>query len=109
MNLLMVQVNILTDNLNQDDELLQKMFGGRTEQEAVDYLLSKSRLTSKEEVIALANEGADAILNSDDPFIYFIMHTKDELEKMQEQNNALREKDEVNNQLLGEALIRSLW
>ncbi len=55
--LLLVQVNILTDNLNQDDDLLQKMFGGRTEQEAVDYLLSKSRLTSKEEVIALAKEG----------------------------------------------------
>jgi hypothetical protein len=102
--LLIVQVNILTDNLNRDDDLLQKMFGGRTEQEAVDYLLSKSRLTSKEEVIALANEGTDAILNCDDPFIYFIMYTKDELEKMQEQNNALRENDEVNNQLLGEAL-----
>ena len=102
--LLIVQVNILTDNLDRDDDLLQKMFGGRTEQEAVDYLLSKSRLTSKEEVIALANEGTDAILNCGDPFIYFIMHTKDELEKMQEQNNALREKDEVNNQLLGEAL-----
>ncbi len=46
----------------------------------------------------------DEILNSDDPFIYFVMHTKDELEKMQEQSTALQEKDEVNNQLLGEAL-----
>jgi len=102
--LLLVQVNILTANLNQDDELLQKMFGSRTGQEAVDYLLSESKLTSKEEVITLANEGADAILSSDDPFIYFIMHTKDELEKMREETSALRDRDAINNQLLGEAL-----
>jgi hypothetical protein len=72
--LLLVQVNILTDNLNHDDKLLQKMLGGRTGQ------------------------------NSDDPFIYFIMHTKDELERMREEISALRDKDAVNNQLLGEAL-----
>lgn len=102
--LLLVQVNILTDNLRQDDELLQKMLDGKVGQEAVDYLLSESKLTSKEEVIAFANEGADAILNSDDPFIYFMLYTKDELEKMQKQSTALRDKDANNNQLLGEAL-----
>jgi hypothetical protein len=102
--LLLVQVNIFTDNLNEDDEILQKMLEGRTGQDAVDYLLSVSKITSKEDVITLTNDGADVILNSDDPFIYFIMHTKDELEKMEEQSTALQEKDEVNNQLLGEAL-----
>jgi hypothetical protein len=102
--LLLVQVNILTDNLDQDNDLLQKMLGSRNGQEAVDYLLSKTKLTSKEEIITLSTKGADAILNSDDPFIYFVIQTKDELEIMQEQSNALREKDEVNNQLLGEAL-----
>jgi len=102
--LLLVQVNILTDNLKQDDELLQKMLVGRIGQEAVEYLLSKTKLTSKEEVIVLANEGSDAILNSDDPFIRFLIHTRDELDKMREQSSALREKDAINNQLLGEAL-----
>jgi len=102
--LLLVQVNILTDNLNQDDDLLQKMLDGKTGEEAVDYLLTKTKLTSKEKVIALAEEGPDAILNLDDPFIYFVMHTKDELEKMQKESSVLRDKDEVNNQLLGEAL-----
>jgi len=102
--LLLVQVNILTDNLRQDDELLQKMLGGRKGQEAVDYLLSESKLTSKKEIIALANDGAEAIINSDDPFICFVLFTKDELEKMQVQSTALRDKDAINNQLLGEAL-----
>ncbi len=103
-NLLLVQVNILTDNLKQDDELLQKMLSGRKGQDAVDYLLSKTKLSSKEKIINFANKGADAILNSDDPFIYFVMHTKDELEKMQKKSSALRDRDAVNNQLLGEAL-----
>ncbi|NNG27869.1 MAG: S46 family peptidase, partial [Ignavibacteriaceae bacterium] len=102
--LLLVQVNILSDNLNQDDDLLHKMLDGKTGEEAVDYLLSKTKLTSKEKVIALAEEGPDAILNLDDPFIYFEIHTKDELDKMREQSSALREKDAINNQLLGEAL-----
>lgn len=102
--LLLVQVNILTDNLKQDDELLQEMLDDRKGQKAVDHLLSESKLTSKEKVIALANEGADAILNSDDPFIYFVMHTKDVLERMREETSALRDKDAFNNQLLGEAL-----
>ncbi len=102
--LLLVQINILTENLSKDDELLQKMLDGKTGKDAADYLLAKSKITSKEEVIALANQGSDAILNSNDPFIYFIMHTKDKLEIMQEQNKTLRENDAINNQLLGEAL-----
>ncbi|MCH6574796.1 MAG: S46 family peptidase [Bacteroidetes bacterium] len=102
--LLFVQVNILTDNLIPDDELILKMLNGKKGQAAVDYLLSNSKILTKDEVIALANAGADEILNSNDPFIYFVLHTKDKLKKMREENKALGEKDELNNQLLGKAL-----
>jgi len=103
-NLLFVQVNILTDNLKPDDELILKMLNGKKGQAAVDYLLSNSIILTKDEVIALANAGADEILNSNDPFIYFVLHTKDKLKKMREESKALGEKDELNNQLLGKAL-----
>jgi len=85
--------------------LNKKMLGGKKGNDAVAYLLSKSKILTKDDVITLANSGADAILNSDDPFIYFVMHTKDKLKKMKEKNTALRKKDELNNQLLGKALF----
>ncbi len=102
--LLFVQVNILTDNLIPDDELILKLLNGKKGQAAVDYLLSNSIILTKDEVIMLANAGADSILNSNDPFIYFVLHTKDKLKKMKEENKALSEKDELNNQLLGKAM-----
>jgi hypothetical protein len=102
--LLFVQVNMLTDNLNPDDELILKILNGKKGQAAVDYILSNSIILTKDDVIALANAGADAIINSNDPFIYFVLHTKDKLKKMREKTKTLGEKDELNNQLLGKAL-----
>ncbi len=102
--LLFVQVNKLTDNLNPDDELILKMLNDKKGQAAVDYILSNSKILTKDDVITLANAGTNAILNSGDPFIYFVRYTKDKLKKMREENTALGEKDELNNQLLGKAL-----
>ncbi len=102
--LLFVQVNKLTDNLNPDDELILKMLNDKKGQAAVDYILSNSKILTKDDVITLANAGTNAILNSGDPFIYFVRYTKDKLIKMREENTAPGEKDELNNQLLGKAL-----
>lgn len=102
--LLLVQTNILLDNLGTDNEIVKKMFGGRHGMEAVEYLLTNSIITSKDDVMNLAKQGADAILNSDDPFIYFILNTRDELKELREKSAALQKKYELNNQLLGEAL-----
>jgi len=49
-NLLLVQVNILNDNLNPDNELNKKMLGGKKGNDAVAYLLSKSKILTKDDV-----------------------------------------------------------
>ncbi len=102
--LLLVQTNILLDNLGADNTIVKKMFGGKHGTEAVEYLLAHSKITNKDEVIKLAKQGADAILNSDDPFIYFILNTRERLKELKQKSIALQKKDELNNQLLGEAL-----
>ena len=56
-------MNKLTDNLNPDDELILKMLNDKKGQAAVDYLLSNSIILTKDDVITLANAGADVILN----------------------------------------------
>lgn len=101
---LFVQLNVWKNNLPADSEIILKMFNGKSAEDAVDYLLANSKIKTKAEVVELAKAGAEAIYKSDDPFIYFIMQTKDRLSELQKKNRALEENDAVNNQLLGEAL-----
>ena len=101
---LLVKVNVITRNLSNDNELVKKLFDGKTGQEAVDYMLSNSILTNEDSIINLAKRGRDAVLNSADPFIYFILHTESELDSINQITESLRNKDELNNQKLGEAL-----
>ncbi len=102
--LLLVQVNVLIDNLDEENEISRKMLDGKKGNHAVNYILQNSVITTAEQVMELINKGAEAILNSDDPFIYFVLQTRDELNKMEELNSSLEDKDDINNQLLGEAL-----
>ncbi|MBT8380583.1 MAG: S46 family peptidase [Ignavibacteria bacterium] len=102
---LLVQLNNIEGNLRADNNIVKRILNGKRGAEAVDYVLSLSTITNKEDVIQLANSGSDAILNSDDPFIYFILNTKDRLGELKQRNEKLAESDAINNQLLGEALF----
>lgn len=103
---LLLQINVLLNNLPPDNESLQIITDGKTRNEAVQNLLAKSKITSKENVIALAKSGADAILNSDDPFINFVLSSRERLKEMEAKNKELDEADIINNQMLGEALYK---
>jgi len=103
---LLLQLNVLMNNLISDNQLLQIMTDGKTGNEAITNLLAKSKITIKENVIALSKSGADAILNSDDPFIKFILSSRERLAQMENKNKELEDADVINNQLLGEALYK---
>lgn len=104
--LLSVQINIIQNNLSSDNELVKKLFDGRKGSEAVDYMLSKSSILTKEDVAKLAASGRDAILNSNDLFIYFVLNTKDKLDEIQKRGKERNDKETVAKQLLGEALYK---
>lgn len=104
--LLLVQVNVIQRNLPEDNALVKKMFGGMKGQQAVDHILSKSKITSRESVIKLAESGADAILNFDDPFIQYILNTQDKLSDIIASNRARNDKETIAKQQLGEALYK---
>jgi hypothetical protein len=103
---LLVQLNIFKNNLPQGSPLLKIMLNGLTGIDAVENILSRTKIKSKKDVIALAKSGAESIHNSDDPFIRFIMSSKQRLNELQTRNKKLDNTDEVNNQLLGEALYK---
>ena len=58
-----------------DEEFVKKFTNGKRGDEAVEDILSRSILTSTEKMKKIVKEGADAILNSGDPFIEFIQYS----------------------------------
>ncbi|MDH3268037.1 MAG: S46 family peptidase [Ignavibacteria bacterium] len=101
---LLVQLSVLNSNLPPENQLVQSLFMGMELDEAAENILSTSSITTKANVITLAMAGPDSILNSDDPFINFILDSRDRLIELQSINKKLDDSDMVNNQLLGEAL-----
>lgn len=95
----------LISSLGEGNDLVQKLFDSKKGKDAADYMLSHSQLTSKESVMALLDKSPKDILNSDDPFIYFVQNTSDKLEGLRQKSRAIQDKEAVNNQLLGQALF----
>ncbi len=102
--LLLVQLKVWQDNLSADSEVIKKLIGNNSIEKAADKILSESYFASKEKFDELIKKNPDEILNSDDPFIYFIKNTKDELNKLLDENKARSQREEIMNQMLGEAL-----
>ncbi len=104
--LLVVQLNVLKNNLPVDDKIIKELLGSKTTEQAAGDLLLKSDFTSNEKLQQLVSGGSEVVLNSDDPFIYYILNTQDELKRMQDENKARLDKEEILNQMLGEALYK---
>jgi hypothetical protein len=104
--LLHIQLNIIKNNLSANDKIVNMLIGDKSIDEAAIEMISNSNLTSKEKLMALASKGLDEILNSDDPFIFYILNTQDELKQMKDENQERSEREEILNQMLGEALYK---
>jgi len=104
--LLQVHANILIRNLGKDNKLVRKLYGNNNDSEAVNYALSNSFISTKEDVIKMTKLSPDEILNSNDPFIYFIMNTRDKLAELQSKRNEAATKLDVLNEKLGEVISK---
>ncbi len=104
-DLLRKQVKSFYEYLGKDNSLVQKLTGGRTGEDAVDYMLKNTVLTDSSKLVALIDKGPDAILNSDDPFIYFAVHTDDRRASLRSDVKDILNKESVYSQELGKALF----
>ncbi len=101
---LLVQLNVIKNNLPSENETAHILLLNSDVHTSAKMVLSKSKITTKESVIEFAKSGAEAILNSDDPFIKFVLSSRERLAEMETRNKQLEDADVINNQLLGEAL-----
>ena len=104
--LLIVQLNILKNNLSEDDVIVKKLIGNNSVEQAAEDMIKNSSFTSKEKLLKLTGDGYDLILKSEDPFIFYVLNTQDELKQMQDENKTRVEREEILNQMLGEALYK---
>ena len=103
---LSIQINYIILNLGKDDELVKTLFQGKNGDEAAQLLLSKSEINTKDKVVELLQKSPDEILNSNDPFIYYIVHTKDELKKLEALSEEVNKTEDVSENLLGEVIFK---
>jgi len=103
--LLKQKIKIISENLSDDKKLIQKMTGGKTGDKAVDYIFSNSYLTNVDDIKELVEEGPDSILSGKDPFIYFIINTKETSEELDTKVDELTELEDTFNEKLGRALF----
>jgi hypothetical protein len=91
--------------LGPDDPLVKKFTGGKLGKEAVDYVLYNSKVTTLEDVKDLLEDGAAEVLNGDDPFIYFMMNSKDRTQDYSKRIKQITETESSYSQQLGVALF----
>jgi Peptidase S46 len=103
--LLKEKLSVFVKYLGGNNEIIEKITGGKRGNDAVEYILSNSYLTNIEDINKLVSEGFDAILNSDDPFIYFINNTKEITEELDTEMDKLGAQEDELNEKLGRALF----
>lgn len=103
--MLVSQIQRFIKYLGKNSNLVQKMTNGREPKAAADYMIGNSMLTSPEKIKSLATQGADKILNSNDPFIYFIVQTEGLRDSLHNEYKRLDDQDDALTQELGKALF----
>jgi hypothetical protein len=101
--LLRAQLNYTTGILAGKDLILKKICGDKTGDEAAEFIINYSLLSTKEKFEQLLKKSPDEILNSDDPFIYFLQTAQEKIKEIRGRVDEIGATVEVLNQLLGEA------
>ena len=100
-----IQIGYLILNLGKDNDLVQHMFNEKESWAAVDYVLNKSQISTPEKLAKFLKEDPDKILSSDDPFIYFILNTQDEILEIQKKAQEITDTEDVLTNMLGQAMF----
>jgi hypothetical protein len=100
--LLEVQLNVWKRNLPSESDFMKYL----SEFESGENILTKSYFSSKEKYLELISKPFEEIYNSDDPFLYFISSTKDDLKRITDESKHINQRLTILNQMLGEALFQ---
>ncbi len=98
-------VDFVKMNLGNDNPLVLKVFGEKSGELAAEEMLKKSVLASKEKTEQLLRKPPEEILATEDPFIYYIVHTQDELRELLKRSKEINDTEDVYESLLGRVIF----
>lgn len=102
---LQVQLDYFRLNLGDDNEIVKELAGNLKGEQAVKVLIQKSFLKNKQSADELLAKSADEILNSDDPFIYFILNTQNKIDALAKRSKEITDTESVLEDMLGKILF----
>lgn len=90
---------------NKKDAVINKLYNNLSGKEAVEFVMNRTILRDKAKVLALIKENPAGLLKSEDPFINFILNTRDKYKEITNRVKGINNTLQVLNQLLGEAVF----
>lgn len=102
--LLEVQLSLMS-TYAPELEAVKKLLGGKSPSDAAKYLASTSVVRNSESIKKLFSQGADAVLKSEDPFIYFVVNTKPLADEIRAKVGEITKRESNYTQKLGRALF----
>ena len=102
---LQIQLDYIALNLGSDDELTMALCDNLSGSDAVESVLEKSILGDREKTLKLLKLTPNEILNSDDPFIYYISKTQPEIDGLTKRSNEIKNTEDVLVDMLGKVLF----
>lgn len=103
---LRAMINFINSVLGSEHFVTKEIFAGKKGEDAVNYFLSNSFLSSKEGFVKFLNESKpDQILNSNDPMIALINYATSKLNELDPKYREVQSTLSVLNQLLGEVVF----
>ncbi len=103
--MLKYQIDRMITYLGTSNEIVKQMTGGRSGYEAVDYMLNNSILTSADKLKDAIKKDSSGVLNSLDPFIYFVVNSKARKDELQKKVDAITSDETTYSNELGKALF----
>jgi len=102
---LQIQLDYIRMNLGNENLLVSSLMGNLQGKEAAEALLNKSDISNKDRALQLLMKSPDEILNSNDPFIYFVKSTKDKISLLTKKSKEIKYTESVLENMLGKVLF----
>ena len=103
--LLEYEIGKMYNILGKDNAIIKKIFGNRNSGEAVEFVLSNSRLTNLNDALDLIHSGYASIVKSTDPLIMFWMASYKRFDELATKQKEIQARIEINSVLLGRSLF----
>ncbi len=103
---LWIDVEYMRLNLGNDDPLVKKLSGGKSGLDIAEYLFKNSVFDDRDDIIDLAEDGAEAIAKSQDPLLVYVREVEQKLSALQKQAQEINDTESLYDDMLGQVIVK---